>query len=110
MDSEHAFSSAFMMQWVLNSHWCVLPGRYLKPPLPSSKTLRLMLYGLVEVCSEAGGWLGVTVVQTAKGAPVGWEITGTAVETSSNSSTTRALMFECGPSTKKVIHKVTLTL
>ena len=83
-------------QWVLNSHWYVLPGRYLKPPLPSSKTLRSMLYGLVEVCSEAGGWLGVTVEQASSGAPVGREMTGTAVETSSNTTATRALMFECG--------------
>ena len=44
------------------------------------------------------GWLGVTVEQAAKGAPVGKEMTGTAVETSNNTTATRALMFmfECG--------------
>ena len=81
-------------QWVLNSHWYVLSGRYLKPPLPSSKTLRSMVYGLVEVCSGAG-WLGVTVEQASKGAPVGKEMTGTAVDTRSNTAATKALMFEC---------------
>ena len=79
--------------WVLNSHWYVLPGRYVKPPLPSSKTLRSMLYGLVEVCAVAG-WLGVTVEQASKGAPVGKEMTGTTVETSSNNTVTRALMID----------------
>ena len=53
-----------------------------------------MVYGLVEVCAKAG-WLGVTVEQASKGAPVGKEMTGTAVETRSNTTATRALMFEC---------------
>jgi len=53
-----------------------------------------MLYGLVEFCAVAG-WLGVTVEQASKGAPVGKEMTGTTVETSSNTTATRALMFEC---------------
>jgi len=67
---------------------------YLKPPLPSSKTLRSMLYGLIEFCAVAG-WLGVTVEQASKGAPVGKEMMGTTVETSSNTTATRGLMFEC---------------
>ena len=40
------------------------------------------------------GWLGVTVEQAPKGAPVGKEMTGTAVETS-NTIATRGLMFQC---------------
>ena len=52
-------------------------------------------HGLVEFCAMAG-WLGVTVEQASKGAPVGKEMTGTAVETS-NTTATRALMIniEC---------------
>ena len=41
-------------------------------------------------------WLGVTVKQASKGAPVGWEMMGTTVETSRNTTATSALMFECG--------------
>ena len=40
-------------------------------------------------------WLGETVEQASKGAPVGKEMTGTKVETSSNTTATRGLMFEC---------------
>jgi len=68
----------------INSHWYVLPGRYLRRPFPTLKTLRSMLYGLVEICAVVELWLGVTVEQASKGAPVGKEMTGTAVETSSN--------------------------
>ena len=52
-----------------------------------------MLYGLVEFCAVAG-WLGVTVEQASKGAPVGKEMTGTTVDTSSNTTATRGLMIE----------------
>ena len=41
------------------------------------------------------GWLGVTVEQASKGVPVGKEMTGTTVETSSNTTATRGLMIEC---------------
>ena len=78
-----------------NSHWYVLSGRYLKPPLPLSKTLRSMLYGLVEFCAMVELWLGVTVEQASGGAPVGKEMMGTAVETSSNTTAIRALMIVC---------------
>ena len=89
-----ALHVAFTQSGFKISHWYVLPGRYLKPPLPSSKTLRSMLYGLVEFCAVAG-WLGVTVEQASKGAPVGKEMTGTTVETSNNTAATRGLMIEC---------------
>ena len=91
-----ALHVAFTQSGLKISHWYVLPGRYLKPPLPSSKTLRSMLYGLVESVCAVAGWLGVTVEQASKGAPVGKEMTGTTVETS-NTTATRALMIniEC---------------
>ena len=50
---------------------------------------------MVEVCAVVELWLGVTVEQASKGAPVGKEMTGTVIETSSNTTATRALMFGC---------------